>query len=254
MSVAVLGRDGQGTWILVNALRREFELARVVLERPEPQRVFLARRARRLGALRVADQVLFRTLAMPLLERVAAARLAEIAREHGLDATPPGAELVTRVESANDPATVRLLRELGSDIVVLSGPRILAPHVLGDVPATFVNVHAGVTPLYRGVHGGYWALVRGDRENCGVTVHLVDEGIDTGGILAQARIEPTERDTFVTYPRLQLAAGLPLLVRAIHDVRAGRPELQPPPEGESRLWTHPTLTEYLRNRRRLGVK
>ena len=42
-------------------------------------------------------------------------------------------------------------------------------------------MHAGITPQYRGVHGGYWAVVNNDPEHCGVTIHFVDKGIDTGG-------------------------------------------------------------------------
>ena len=146
-----------------------------------------------------------------------------------------------------------MLRHLRADVVVLSGTRIISSAVLRGTRATFLNMHAGITPLYRGMHGAYWALVNGDVMNCGVTVHLVDDGIDTGGILEQARIVPTVHDTFATYPRLQLAVGLPLLKKAINDVRAGRAEAKPSPPGESRLWTHPTLLEYLVNSRRSGV-
>ena len=66
---------------------------------------------------------------------------------------------------------------------------------------------AGITPLYRGVHGAYWALAEGRRDLCGVTVHRVDAGIDTGEVLAQVLIDPTPQDNFVTYPWLQVAEG-----------------------------------------------
>src|SRR5206468_1975891 len=61
------------------------------------------------------------------------------------------------------------------------------------------------------VHGAYWALAENDATHCGVTVHLVDAGIDTGGILAQSQITPTARDNFATYGMLQTAIGLRLL-------------------------------------------
>ena len=122
-----------------------------------------------------------------------------------------------RVESANSPGTIELLRELQPDVVVVAGTRILSKALLISVPATFINWHAGITPLYRGVHGGYWSLVEERADECGVTVHLVDAGIDTGGGLAQARIRPTLRDNFVTYPYLQLGAALPLLASAVRD-------------------------------------
>ena len=101
--------------------------------------------------------------------------------------------------------------------------------------------------MYRGVHGGYWALVNNDRENCGVTVHLVDAGIDTGDLLFQARIHPTGKDNFITYPLLQTAAALELLTRAVTEGLQSR--LQPQvASGHSRLWYHPTIGQYVYNR------
>ncbi len=102
------------------------------------------------------------------------------------------------------------------------------------------------------MHGGYWALAEGDAENFGSTVHLVDEGIDSGGILYQARAKPGPRDNFSTYPYLQLALALPMLAQAAEDAFAGRLA----PRGSdlpSRLWSHPTIWAYLANGLRRGV-
>ena len=85
---------------------------------------------------------------------------------------------------------------------------------------------------------------RAMRQIAGVTVHLVDTGIDTGAILYQERIMPEKRDNFSTYPYLQLAAGLPLLARGGADALSGRLapiEIDLP----SKLWSHPTLWSYL---------
>ena len=253
MKVAVLGRDGESTRILVNALAAAHEVGPVVLEGAEARLPFLRRRARRLGWPRVVGELAFRVLAMPLLRRRSRARRAELVRAHGLDPRPLDEARVRRVASVNDRETVELLRAAAPEAVVLAGPRIVSAEVLRSVPAPFVNVHAGITPLYRGVHGGYWALASGDRGNCGVTVHLVDEGVDTGGILGQARVDPGPHDDFSTYPLLQLAAGLPLLLEVLPAVAAGQARTLPPPLGESRLWTHPTLREYVRGRLR-GVR
>jgi folate-dependent phosphoribosylglycinamide formyltransferase PurN len=139
-------------------------------------------------------------------------------------------------------------------VVVINGTRIITERVLSATGAIFLNMHAGVTPLYRGVHGAYWALVSNDPEHCGVTVHVVDKGIDTGSIVAQAHIAPAPEDSFVTYPYLQLAAGLPLLEQAVREALGGNLRCLPAPPGESRLWSHPGIIEYLRNRISSGVK
>jgi methionyl-tRNA formyltransferase len=151
-----------------------------------------------------------------------------------------------RVPSANDAQTIKLLAQIAPKVVVVSQTRILARRVLSGVPATFINVHTGITPKYRGMHGAYWALATGDDTNCGVTVHVVDAGIDTGPVIAQARITPSQTDSYFTYHWAQLAAGLPLLVRAVEDALAGRLATSlPQTEVDSRLFYHPTLWGYL---------
>jgi hypothetical protein len=53
--------------------------------------------------------------------------------------------------------------------------------------ALFINTHTGITLQYR-VHGAYWVLVSNDKENCGVIVDKLDQGIDTE-IITQCTIE-----------------------------------------------------------------
>ena len=72
-------------------------------------------------------------------------------------------------------------------------------------------------------------LVAGDLEHCGVTVHKIDRGIDTGAIAAQALIKPTTRDNFSTYPLLQIANAIPLLKEAVRDALNGKLETLPAP-------------------------
>ena len=74
-----------------------------------------------------------------------------------------------------------------------TGPGSSPPGCLGSLGCPVVNVHAGITPRYRGVHGGYWALAERHPEWVGTTVHLVDPGIDTGAILAQATFDVSRR-------------------------------------------------------------
>jgi methionyl-tRNA formyltransferase len=118
------------------------------------------------------------------------------------------------------------------------------------VGAPFINLHAGITPLYRGVHGGYWALAEGRPELAGTTVHLVDDGIDTGAVLAQACFRAGPADSFATYPYLHLAAGLPHLLDAVAAALRGALRPQPHPALPSRLRTHPTFWQYARMRLR----
>ena len=72
------------------------------------------------------------------------------------------------------------------------------------MPCPVLNYHAGITPKYRGMNGGYWALATGDAGNFGATVHLVDAGVDTGGVLHQVRGRP---GTGRQHRALRAAAG-----------------------------------------------
>jgi folate-dependent phosphoribosylglycinamide formyltransferase PurN len=240
--IVVLGGDVPSLKMVVHALEHEHTIAHVVIEDKEPRSVFIRRRARRMGWWTVIGQVLFSLLIVPVLRRRSRTRIAEVHTEYGLDDRDIVGVPVTRVRSVNGDDVRALLRRERPDVVVLHGTRIVSVRILSCIAAPFVNIHAGMTPMYRGVHGGYWALADGHPELFGVTVHMVDPGIDTGSILSQASIVPDTNDNFVVYPELQLGEGLRLLLEVL-----SRPTLSPveTPVLFSKLWYHPTLWRYI---------
>jgi len=252
--LVLLATRGESTTIVYNFLAERFGVTRVILEIRVPRLQFLRRRVKKLGLLTVAGQVGFVSLIKPILRRESYSRMAEIKQNFRLNDTPIPESMITRVASVNAPETATLLHDLLPDVVVINGTRIISKRTLESVSVPFINIHAGITPLYRGVHGGYWALIERNRGACGVTVHRVDTGIDTGGILGQKLIEPVREDNFVSYPLLQLATALPLLKDAIEGVFNGPATPLLPPKGASRLWSHPTLWGYLHKRLVQGVK
>jgi folate-dependent phosphoribosylglycinamide formyltransferase PurN len=133
----------------------------------------------------------------------------------------------------------------------VNGTRIISKKTLEAVPSTFVNIHTGITPLFRGVHGGYWSIAKGRKELFGTTIHYVDPGVDTGGIIEQVFTSPGKKDTFYTYPYLQYAVCLPVLKNVIESFQNGtRPATREPVTSESELWFHPTVLQYFKNMRR----
>jgi len=80
------------------------------------------------------------------------------------------------------------------DLVVLAGfMRILAPEFLGRFPQRVVNTHPALLPSFPGAHAVADALAYGVKVS-GVTVHLVDEGVDTGPVVAQAAVPVLDGD------------------------------------------------------------
>jgi methionyl-tRNA formyltransferase len=187
-----------------------------------------------------------------LLSRFAKQRLRGIFNEYHLDDAAIPEEQLLKVSSVNAPEAVSAIRARSPKVIVVNGTRIIRREVLESVPATFLNTHAGITPKYRGAHGAYWALLNNDAERCGVTIHVVDPGIDTGPVVAQAIIAPTAEDSFVTYPFLQLAAALPVLVNSVGQALEGKLTTRPA-EGETAVWYHPGALQYLVGRSR-GTK
>jgi methionyl-tRNA formyltransferase len=254
-NIVLLGRLDRPTAILYNSLCADgLTPFRVIVEDGEPRLKFLKRRIERLGLVKVVGQIAFRCTVVPWLKMSSRQRVRQIAHRFALDSSPIPPASLTTLESVNSPECVTILRELRPDVIVVSGTRIISDKVLSAIPAKFINMHAGMTPMYRGSHGGYWSLVQGDRDGCGVTVHQVDAGVDTGPILGQTGVSPQREDNFVTYGLLQQAAGLPLLKKAIRDACEGRFDAIAPRPGKSRLWTHPTLSEYVHYRLRSGIK
>lgn len=250
--VVILCGDGFSSRVLYHALSQDWDVVSIILEEKPSSLRMMARRMKRLGWRTVFGQALFVVLNR-LRVKWAQPRIHELLIDYGLKDEEFPAELVRHVQSANDPETIRLLNELQPNVVVVNGTRILSREVLNSVPAPFVNTHMGITPRYRGVHGGYWALASDDAEHCGVTVHLVDRGIDTGGVLYQNTISVTGEDNFNTYPVLQIATAIPLMHAALNDVRQGQVKVKPGVM-PSKLWSHPTLGKYLLTWMRKGIK
>jgi hypothetical protein len=254
--VVLLAAPGNSTQVVANALRGRFGQVVVVMEQPVSRGLLLRRRIRRLGLMSVLGQVLFVLIAQPALARQARPRLRQLRASHQLDTTAWDGDVVC-VPSVNSEQARQALRELAPVVVVVNGTRIIGAETLACVDAVFLNLHAGVTPQYRGVHGGYWALVDRRPDLMGSTVHVVDTGIDTGPILAQPLVSAGPQDNFVTYPVHQLAAGLSPLLTAAGSALAGGELVPVPPRdaaAPSRLRSHPTLWGYVLHRLRAGVR
>ena len=121
------------------------------------------------------------------------------ARERGLPALylPPG-KFRTKLDDAAEDAYIDALQKAEVDLVVLAGfMRILKGEFLRTFANRVVNIHPALLPAFPGLEAWRQALDYGVKVT-GVTVHFVDQGIDTGAIIAQETVPILPGDTAET--------------------------------------------------------
>lgn len=241
--IVFVSEGGAHIWAIINSLAERFGPIVVALETPSSKRELLLHRAKRLGWIAAFGQLGTMVL-IRLAKRLHAGGISRIVADERLETDPRADQQIIRISSANGPELVDLIRRLDPAVVFLAGCRMLSPGTLGQIPCPVINYHAGITPKYRGMHGGYWALANDDAENFGTTVHVVDAGVDTGAVLYQSRGKPGRGDTIASYAMRQASFSRDICALAIRDALDGK--LAPVEIGlPSRQWYHPTIWRYL---------
>ena len=136
-----------------------------------------------------------------------------------------------------DAAVVEALGQAGASWVVLAGfMRIVTTVLLDAYPGRVINIHPSLLPAFPGVSAQAQALAHGVRIT-GCTVHLVDDGTDTGPILAQAAVPVLPDDTEEGLSARILAREHELLVHVLAAIAAGNLTVHPPasPSGWPRV-------------------
>ncbi len=105
-------------------------------------------------------------------------------------------------------------------IVVAAYGRILHTPILQLPPMGCVNVHGSLLPKYRGAAPVQWAVINGETET-GITTMLMDEGMDTGAMLLQEKLEIIPDDTAGTLAPRLAALGGRLLIERLTQLKAG---------------------------------
>jgi phosphoribosylglycinamide formyltransferase-1 len=123
---------------------------------------------------------------------------------------------------AYDAELVEILRRHQVDLVCLAGfMRLLSPVLVRAFPGRIVNIHPALLPAFPGLHAQRQALEHGVKLS-GATVHLVDEGLDSGPIVAQEAVAVASSDTEETLAARILEAEHRLYPRAVRALLEGR--------------------------------
>jgi phosphoribosylglycinamide formyltransferase-1 len=166
---------------------------------------------------------------------VADARGLERARDRGLPAyAPERARFASRAE--HEAAVTRILEEAGAELVCLAGyMRILSPDFVARWRGRILNIHPSLLPKYRGTQPQRRALEAGESAS-GCTVHVVDEGTDTGPVVLQRVVPIVAGDTEESLSGRILEEEHDLYPEAINrvleDLGSGPPDAQKPVQGD----------------------
>jgi methionyl-tRNA formyltransferase len=124
-------------------------------------------------------------------------------------------------KNVNDIDFIELLRKYNCDLFVsLSFNQIFKTDLINLPPFKTINVHCGKLPFYRGRNVLNWALINDEKE-FGITVHYVDEGIDTGDIISQKMYPIDDNDTYNSLLDLAYSGCADVLYDSLKIIQSG---------------------------------
>lgn len=139
--------------------------------------------------------------------------LADVGREFGIP--------VRSISSVNAPEFIEFLRAERIDVLFHQTPEILRAPVLRVPRIAVLNRHMSPLPAYRGAWPIFWQVANNEPE-VGVTFHLVDEGIDSGAIVAQQRVRREENESMADLMQRLFDLAVPLTCEAFARLADGR--------------------------------
>lgn len=144
-------------------------------------------------------------------------------------------------DRVRDETFLRVFREISPDMVVLAAFGQILPIEIIELPRMgCLNVHPSLLPLYRGAAPINWALINGE-EKTGVTIMMMDEGVDTGDILLQEEMDIAPDEIFDNLHNRLSQLGAEILLKAVKGVAEGSIERKP--QDSSRATYAPKLTK-----------
>jgi methionyl-tRNA formyltransferase len=91
--------------------------------------------------------------------------------------------------SSNSSKAIRWLKSMDPDLGIVFGTGKIYPEVFNIPKLGMINIHRGIIQEYRGLDSDLWAILNQDFDNIGVTIHKIDENLDTGDVLFESAID-----------------------------------------------------------------
>lgn len=139
-----------------------------------------------------------------------------------------------------EPSFLETLDRLAPEMIIVAAFGQILPKAIIDYPRLgCLNIHPSLLPRYRGAAPLHWSIIRGETET-GVTIMLMDEGMDSGDILLQEKTPLGAMETFGQLHDRLAFCGADLLLKTIEQVVGGVAQRQK--QDASRVTLAPRLT------------
>ncbi len=149
---------------------------------------------------------------------------------------------VLQPESLKDKQFVQNLRSLSPDLIVIVAFRILPKEVF-EIPKYGVfNLHASLLPKYRGAAPIHWAIINGEAET-GVTTFFLQEKVDTGNVILQARVKIGEDETAGELHDKLAEVGAEIALQTVRLIELGK--AHPRPQNELQATPAPKIVKEM---------
>lgn len=130
--------------------------------------------------------------------------------------------IVKEVDDINADAARSVLKETLPDLIVVIGTRKLRKDIFGRAPLGAINMHSGILPYYRGADSEFWALYNGEEDKIGVSIHFIDEALDSGDIVLRAELPVRPSEDYKSLRMRNILLGAEKMVEAIGLIESGR--------------------------------
>ena len=146
----------------------------------------------------------------------------------------------------NSEGTLSFLKKIDPKVIAVHSTSLIGEKLISEFPRRLINLHAGLSPYYRGSATNVWPFFNNELEYVGMTVHYIDKGIDSGDIILQGRPEFEECDNTHSIGCKNVILGTDLMVKVIRGyLKCGPPQALQQDKNNGKLYMKKHFTDKI---------
>jgi folate-dependent phosphoribosylglycinamide formyltransferase PurN len=254
MKIVILTRDNKMSQFLVNRLPAAHQYY-VICEGRNFSRLFFKKFRyflRKFSVVRGFFEFMGFIFELPYIFREMG-KLADYLDQRMPDARYRQCEKIFSISTVNNPDIIPIINEIDPRLIIVMGTDIIQENIIRGLSREnryFVNCHSGITPEYRGAKAEFYCVLNDEIDKVGNTIHYVDKGVDTGGIIMQRRISLLSKEDldnkynymYLTFKNLQLL--IEMLKEFVGNVMDNTVVESRPSAQKGRLYSTPRVRDY----------